>query len=112
MTQQKSALPMMRCTDKATGERIWAVRSSSQSLMKNREVFHLVRWDAQAVRWVCQCPARKPCIHIRQAAQASRDEHNERQQEADRIAAEVLTGRDVYDEMVISQPPQGVRFTR
>ena len=49
-----------RCTDKATKEAFYAVKSDSQE-----GVWYQVRWNQQALRWQCGCPALKPCKHER-----------------------------------------------
>ncbi len=67
MTQQVTRKPteiqqatVCRCTDKATHEVFYVVKSDSQE-----GVWYQVRWNQQALRWQCNCPAVKPCKHER-----------------------------------------------
>jgi hypothetical protein len=48
-----------RCTDKATHEVFYAVKSDSSNK------YYLVRWNEQAHAWQCNCVSRKPCKHER-----------------------------------------------
>src|SRR5438876_10335413 len=46
-----------RCTDKATHEVFYTMKSDST------DTWYQVRWNGQA--WRCNCPATKPCKHER-----------------------------------------------
>lgn len=70
MAQQE--LMVMRGTSKATGQRVWAVQSTSGSKAAGCPVFHILHWDEASASWVCPCPARKPCVHMRLASEASK----------------------------------------
>lgn len=48
-----------RCTDKATREVFYVVKSDRQ------DAWYTLRFDAVAAEWCCDCPAKKPCKHIR-----------------------------------------------
>jgi hypothetical protein len=78
---------IMACTDKA-GQRVWAVQSTSQTKKNGFPKFHLVTWDFEAASWVCPCPARKPCIHMKFASEASK-----REQERIDAAFDALTAK-------------------
>src|SRR6266702_7133367 len=46
-----------RCTDKATHEVFYAVKSDSS------DTWYQIRWNGNT--WMCDCPATKPCKHMR-----------------------------------------------
>lgn len=69
-------LMIMACTDKS-GQRVWAVQSTSQTRANGFPTFHLVTWDASKAAWSCPCQSRKPCIHMRFASEASRREQQQ-----------------------------------
>jgi len=71
--QPQVEMMIMACTDKS-GQRVWAVQSTSLTKKNGFPTFHLVTWDASAASWQCPCQSRKPCIHMRFASEASRME--------------------------------------
>lgn len=84
---QAQPTPMvMAGRDKATGQRVWLVQSTSGTKAAGHLVFHILTWDESAAAWVCPCLSRKPCIHMRLASDASKAE----QQRAD-AAFDALT---------------------
>ena len=48
-----------RCTDKITHEVFYLVKSDSS------EEYYQVRFNASSAMWMCNCPATKPCKHMR-----------------------------------------------
>ena len=48
-----------RCTEKATHEVFYAVKSDSS------DTWYQVRFDHSRLAWTCNCPATKPCKHER-----------------------------------------------
>lgn len=55
-----------RCTDKATGNVFYMVKSDSSS------EYYQVTWNEAMHGWDCQCPATKPCKHIRAVCEVIR----------------------------------------
>jgi hypothetical protein len=69
----QNELMIMACTDKS-GQRVWAVQSTSQTKKNGFPTFHLVTWNASTASWDCPCQSRKPCVHMCFASNASKRE--------------------------------------
>lgn len=52
-----SSAAIYRCTNKATGDVFYMVKSDSSD--------HFYRLDWNGTAWMCDCPATKPCKHMR-----------------------------------------------
>jgi hypothetical protein len=86
MNKSQLDLMVMAGHDKVTGQRVWAVQSTSRSKAKGFPVFHVLTWIANDARWACPCESRKPCVHMRFASEAS-----QREQERIDAAFDALT---------------------
>jgi hypothetical protein len=74
MKAQQTQLMVMKAHEKGQNRLCWAVQSTSGTKTNGYPTFHIVTWDEASSSWVCPCPARKPCIHMRLASEASQDE--------------------------------------
>ncbi len=48
-----------KVTSKSTGETVYSVKSDSS------DTYYRMTWNVQAIQWECDCPATKPCKHLR-----------------------------------------------